>query len=682
MTRLGLKGLEQALWFPETRIRFSDSLPLPTSPRLLGIQITGNGRSFFENLTVAFAENLSCLIGVRGSGKSTIVEALRYAFGYNRTLEELEKLETPIRDMQKANLTGALIRVAYQTRTGEHRVLATTFDEKADYGTKVFSATGDPLEVADVEQCGDYPLRLFGWSEIETLGRSPARQRDLLDRLIPELSPPIRDTVLKCIEEVKAAFEKNGSEIQRYREYRTDFEKLNTPEVKGLFSAMDLAQDKRRVLAQLLANATALIEKLTNPASVSLRAEIDTLLARGNSQLRDWWHEEELARLAVMLIEADVARSLQQAAARIQAFQELLQEHIRQTDSESEHLQQDLRIRFAADDTMQRVADLRANAETRLRRVTEVRDLYQKAFERLQASIRSHQAVADDLAKTQHEIAGIRAARNAVVGETLNRFLPGEMAVSIDFQAGRDTTKYAERLYKVFGARGNQAKRIRHFVERFTTPVSFVEMVLKGDLNDLVGKEDTFEDNVVQFSSDDATACLQKLRPFELNESADVQTLIDNGRNLETILDLQETPWDDHETILLNGGPVNEKSPGQRSSAMLPLIALAETTPLIIDQPEDNLDKRLIGSVLIKVLAELKEKRQIIVCTHDPNILVGGDAEQVIVLEAESDRKGKVALHGSIDNDDIVKTVISLLEGGREAFETRRKRYGANLTSP
>ena len=78
----------------------------------------------------------------------------------------------------------------------------------------------------------------------------------------------------------------------------------------------------------------------------------------------------------------------------------------------------------------------------------------------------------------------------------------------------------------------------------------------------------------------------------------------------------------------------------------------------------------------MRVLADLKEQRQIIVCTHDPNILVGGDAEQVIVLEAHSDRKGAVGTHGSIDNDDIVNTVIDLLEGGAEAFETRRRRYG------
>jgi len=55
---------------------------------------------------------------------------------------------------------------------------------------------------------------------------------------------------------------------------------------------------------------------------------------------------------------------------------------------------------------------------------------------------------------------------------------------------------------------------------------------------------------------------------------------------------------------------------------------------------------------------------------------VGGDAEQVVVLEAESDRRGRVADHGSIDNESIVNTVIDLLEGGVDAFEARQRRYG------
>jgi hypothetical protein len=156
MTSLGLRDLSEALKFPDTRIRFPENLPDPPLPRVLGIQIKGGDSAFFKDLTIATAENLSCIIGVRGSGKSTIVEAIRYAFGYNRTLNELDKqLANSINAMQKANLVGSIIRVAYRMKSGEDRILTATFDEKAPYATKVCTPSGDFIDVADVEACGD-----------------------------------------------------------------------------------------------------------------------------------------------------------------------------------------------------------------------------------------------------------------------------------------------------------------------------------------------------------------------------------------------------------------------------------------------------------------------------------------------------------------------------------------------
>jgi ABC-type multidrug transport system ATPase subunit len=162
----------------------------------------------------------------------------------------------------------------------------------------------------------------------------------------------------------------------------------------------------------------------------------------------------------------------------------------------------------------------------------------------------------------------------------------------------------------------------------------------------------------------------------EDREGAAVKVLTENGKALLDVLLLQEAGWDDHESIMLNDKPVDKLSPGQRSSAMLPLIALAEKSPLIIDQPEDNLDNRLVGNVLVDILAELKETRQIIVCTHNPNIVVSGDAEQVIVLDSDSKSKGQLMLSGSIDNNDIIESVINIMEGGKEAFRVRQLRYG------
>lgn len=688
MTRLRLPDLREALRFSDTRIRFPDNLPTPPSPRVLGIVIAGGNGSFFEDVTIALAENLNCLIGVRGSGKSTVVEAFRYVFGYNQTLDEIEALKNPILELQNFNLRDSIIRVAYRTISGDTRILEATFDERAVYATKVYTSTGDPVEVADVGQCGDYPLRLYGWSEIENLGREFERQRALLDRLIPELGAVLdrrrdlrndlaanRGEVIKRVEALKAAFEANDCEIRRFSEYKADFEKQNTEKVKTLFSALDLAQAKRRLLKRLKSNATSLIDKMADLSAVSLRADWDGLLNKGGDALRKWWLEEEVGRLGLNAAEAEAQKSLQEATKRIQTFEALVTEHVSQTDGQVSDLEKKLRDEFAGDDSMKRIADLRTNAAKRLERSSGLRDAYLRRLDDLRKALESRRLIAEQLVHTQNEIAGIRARRNVDIEKTLNRFLPAHMAVSISFEGGGDTKEFNRDLKPVFGAMGKAVKRIRQVAEEHRTPVAFARMALESDFHALVGKAGTLDGVSVQFVDEDQAICIEKTRPFETDEHAQVAVLVDKGGRLEQILRFQETRWDDLETILLNGDPVNQKSPGQRSSAMLPLIALAESVPLIIDQPEDNLDKRLIGSVLMKVLAELKEIRQIIVCTHDPNILVGGDAEQVVVLDAEHARRGKVSQHGSIDNQDIVEAVISLLEGGAEAFETRRKRY-------
>jgi len=693
MTNLGLKGLKDALKFPDTRIRFPENLPTPPSPSLRGIRINGDENSFFEDITVAFAENLNCVIGVRGSGKSTLVEALRYVFGYNRSLNDLGQLAEPIRELQRNNLEGCLIQLIYRTVNGDERVLSATFDAKDAYVTKVYTLEGDYCEVADVEESGEYPLRLFGWSEIETLGRSHKRQRELLDRLIPELSPVIerrkalrdglkinRKVVEKAISEVKVAFQANDNEIRRYKEYKKDFDTLNTEKVKDLFSALDFEKEKRALLVQVYENSQNLHKDFSSSERQWLRHDIDNILDSADVGLRDWWVIYESEKLHIVDIESQLKQYLQRAAERAREFSQLVEAHGKEVKEAIDKINTNLQKQFEEDTSLQKVADLRANAEKRLKRVQGFRKEYKAKWGVLIDALNERAITAGKLINAQHEIGGIRALHNRRLEKILNRFLPENMQVAISLTPGGDAENFATWLYKMFGARGKQVKRIRKFIEDNLSPVEFAEMIRNQNFAHLIEIAETVG-GTSDFDSNDVQILENKTKVFELDEAATLDVLVEDGKKLTELLELQETEWDDEEAILLNGIPVNEKSPGQRSSAMLPLIALAERTPLIIDQPEDNLDKRLIGTVLSRVLAELKEQRQIIVCTHDPNILVGGDAEQIVVLDAESDRKGNVERHGSIDNDDIIQTVVDLLEGGDEAFGRREKRYKGRASS-
>ena len=95
----------------------------------------------------------------------------------------------------------------------------------------------------------------------------------------------------------------------------------------------------------------------------------------------------------------------------------------------------------------------------------------------------------------------------------------------------------------------------------------------------------------------------------------------------------------------------------------------------IRDRPEDNLDSEFIYKTIVKNLKKIKEQRQVIIVTHNANIAVLGDAELIIPLKSTSD-KSMVMKHGAIDNDDTKILTCEILEGGEDAFVTRKNIYG------
>jgi len=118
---------------------------------------------------------------------------------------------------------------------------------------------------------------------------------------------------------------------------------------------------------------------------------------------------------------------------------------------------------------------------------------------------------------------------------------------------------------------------------------------------------------------------------------------------------------------------------GQQQSVLLALMLSSDSErPLIIDQPEDNLDGEFIYTTLVPVLRRAKERCQVIIVTHNPNVAVLGDAEQIVVLKAMNDR-GQIVACGSIDHPQTRDAACAILEGAREAFLRRAKTYGIHL---
>ena len=113
---------------------------------------------------------------------------------------------------------------------------------------------------------------------------------------------------------------------------------------------------------------------------------------------------------------------------------------------------------------------------------------------------------------------------------------------------------------------------------------------------------------------------------------------------------------------------------GQKGIALLKLFLAEGDTPLVIDQPEENLDNKFIYEELVNAFREAKKKRQIILATNNANLVVNTDTDQIIVANF-SDNLISYSM-GSIENPGIREEIMPILEGGVEAFRKREMKYG------
>lgn len=126
--------------------------------------------------------------------------------------------------------------------------------------------------------------------------------------------------------------------------------------------------------------------------------------------------------------------------------------------------------------------------------------------------------------------------------------------------------------------------------------------------------------------------------------------------------------------IIYRDRPLNEHSLGQRASALIIfLLTLKDSDLIIIDQPEDDLDNQTIYNDVIKVLKKLKGSTQFIFATHNPNLPVLGDSDQTVTC---SYLNKKIDINsGSVDNVEIREDIVNIMEGGKEAFKNRKQIY-------
>ena len=156
-----------------------------------------------------------------------------------------------------------------------------------------------------------------------------------------------------------------------------------------------------------------------------------------------------------------------------------------------------------------------------------------------------------------------------------------------------------------------------------------------------------------------------------------------NSRGKNNLIIFLFTRWSEFlgvkAVVKLKGIPTEKLSVGQRGTLLLKIYLATATVKqiFIVDQPEDNLDNQFIMNELVPLIRQIKKSRQVILSTHNANLVVNADAEQIIVARLDSDKKDYPS--GSIENKFINGSIKEILEGGEEAFRSRENKYGMGV---
>ncbi len=656
-----LGALRLALEDPEMRVRRGEP-PRTTHPALVEMRVEGRG--FLGGMEVEFSRELNALVGGRGVGKSATIETIRYALDLEPHVPTLERREL----LRHALGSGGKVLVTLETGTdglkGRRYRIERIWDEKP----RIFDETlGRELDLSPAWFLSesDRPL-VFGQREIYELTKDEAGGVRL--RLLDDISGPPVQEKLRRMKEIEDQLRKNARAMQELEEKLSRQEVLEQ-ELNGVRHKIEVFRER------------GVLEKLREAASLSREGQYLSELHRRVNEIRtDWadfqehlndllsWvqslagkgksklgHLLERAVSEVGHLAKDLASAVSPLGGRLEEANTRLSEVTREWDVARRSLLEDLSLlkrELGMDvqgvDDLERLIAREAQLEQEIVRLENVR-------KKLTVEANHRSKLLNEVRELRYEIFRLRQAR----AEEINNMLGGRVHIEI--------------LYKGNSAEFQEA--VKALISGSKIERSIIEKICSGE------GVDGYQ--LARLIEEGPRALVDR---FGISENWAKRVCDSFNERRERLRELEILFPDDTVEIKFapdeaEAKPLNRLSRGQRATAILLILLSLGKRPLIIDQPEDDLDNRFIYEDVVRILRKLKLSKQIITATHNPNIPVLGDADLVLVLESEKreDRKaevGRVTRSGSIDGAKIRESIKLVMEGGEQAFLRRAQKYG------
>ena len=652
MSEVSLEGLRQAFLDPGSRIRLNSDPEPEGHAELVSLAWKGG---FLDGVEVPLNPNLNVLVGGRGAGKSTIIESLRYALDLEPVGEEARKAHQGIVGRVLRSGTQISLRMrSYRPTSVEYTIERTVPNPPVVRDGSGQVSNLRPMEVLP-------RIEVYGQHEISELTRSAEKLTRLLDRFVErdlslarrkadirrDLEKTRRSILdvhleLDQIEEQLATLPSLEETLKRFQEAKLE-EKLRerssfVREERVLHSVSERLKpfhDCLEILRQEIPIDQAFLsaESLKDLPSKVVFSDVDYVLTRLNRDMGD------LARRfgeALRRADEGIAEIRARWGERKENVQQKYEEILRDLERSAVDAEEFIRIRGEIEN---------------LRPLRERQELLQRGKTEHMERRRALRAEWEDLKAEEFRLLD-RAAEK--VGKTLF----GRVQVEIAASGNRDPL--SNLLRNEVGGRLSEAIGILTETENLSLP-ELADKCREGA--DAVRKAYGVPETQARRLAEAPPEVLMQIEELELPPTTSIQ--------LNTAPIGTPPSWQALEDL----------STGQKATAVLLLLLLESDAPLIVDQPEDDLDNRFITEGVVPRMREEKRRRQFVFSTHNANIPVLGDAELILGLTAKGGAdEGKASIEpkhmGSIDTRPVRDLVEDILEGGKDAFETRRLKYG------
>jgi hypothetical protein len=651
MASVSVEGLRQAFLDPDSRIRLvSDEKP-EDHTELLAIAWEGG---FLDGTLMRFNGNLNVLIGGRGTGKSTIVESIRFVLDRKPLGKETGKQhQSFIQNVLQSGTKVSLLVRSHTPAVREYLVERTVGNAPT-----VKDSDGSLTELTPSDIAGE--VEIYGQHEISELARCPERRTDLLDRFIDRsaLSDTEQSNIKNRLDDTRARIAEVEKSLARVEDELEALPGLQETLTRYKDAGLE---DRMKDKNQLVSEEATLqaLDKMVDEI-VEQRRKLDEHFPLDFSRLDDA-QLDALGGIEIIRKNKAVLETFQSSAlaalstfdANVTTAREGMQTIRKEWDGRAETIN---------------------TAQEKILRELQKEDIDGAEFIELRTRIELIEPKKGEKTRLKTQLQEAMKQRSEVLKEW-EEFKAAQFR-DLERAAKRVSRKLANRVQVTVAAAGDQAELEAHIKSlggRMADTVNALRAVSALSLEQL------------------SRACREGkqalIDQFHI-PAAQAERL--TQADSDFIMQIEELSLPATTTISLNVAregsvPVWKQldalSTGQKATAVLLLLLLEASGPLIVDQPEDDLDNRFITEGIVPQVKTEKRRRQFVFATHNANLPVLGDAELIAALiPAETDSDAEEHLPesniGSIDTAHVRDLVEETLEGGKDAFEMRRLKYG------